>query len=133
MPDISRNFIFYGIINSNEQMKKLPATAIILLFTFCGYAQICKTVKPGMISADVLKVAGLPDSTTFLGTNKGTTDSLIIWHYGSQDALLIGGKVEKVMVDPKRESELSQKVLDGNLSPEDFERQLEELNQNSCK
>ena len=105
---------------------------VILIFATDIHAQICKTVKQGMNSAEVLKVAGLPDSTTFLGVDN-VTDTLIIWHYKNQDAVLSGNKVSKVIFDPKRENELSQKVLDGNMSPEEYEKLLEDLNQNSCK
>jgi hypothetical protein len=113
-------------------MKKLSLiVSLSLLFSAGAYCQLCKLAKVGMSSAELIKVVGLPDSTTFSGMNDA--DSLFTWHYGGQDAVLSGDKIQKLIMDPKKEGQLNQQVINGNLSPEDFEKQLEELNENSCK
>ncbi len=114
-------------------MKKYLTILLLIFFAREAHSQICKTVKHGMTPEDVIKIAGQPDSVVFIGVDKASADSLSMWHYGTQIAWFIGKKVDRVVVDEKKESELSKRVADGYLSPEDFEKQLEELNQNSCK
>ena len=103
-----------------------------MLFVLPSAAQnLCKDAKVGMSTEELTRKVGLPDSTTLLGVDN-VTDSLFLWHYGTQDAMVGGGKIIKLIMDPKKENDLNQKVLEGTLPPLDYEQQLEELRQNSC-
>ena len=113
-------------------MKKLLFVASITFICTSGAsAQLCKHAKVGMSSAELIKTVGQPDSVRFSGMNE--KDSLFTWHYGGQEAVFSKGHIQKLIMDPKKESQLNQQVIQGNMSPEDFEKQLEELNDNSCK
>src|SRR4051812_42642908 len=114
-------------------MKSILVTAIVGFFSVtAGYAQLCKHIKPGMSKAEVIKEMGKQDSIQTL-TGANGTDSIVIWYYGGQQAMLSNGIVDKVVADPGKENELSKQYMDGKLNTDDFEKQMEELNQNSCK
>src|SRR4051812_44074553 len=74
-----------------------------------AHAQLCKMVKPGMTQNEVIKIMGKPDSMSRLAADT-TNDSLFIWHYGSQDAVITGGKVDRIIADPKAENALSKQM-----------------------
>jgi hypothetical protein len=109
---------------------------LLLLLIVCAglsaNAQLCKNAKTGMGTDELIKAVGLPDSTKVLGT-ENVTDTMFVWFYGNQQAMIFHGKVERLIMDPKKESELARQVSEGSLKADDFERQIEELNENSCK
>jgi hypothetical protein len=117
------------------QINPMKNLLFVVVITICCSskvsAQLCKHAKVGMSSAELIHTVGKPDSISFSGTNE--KDSLFTWHYGGQDAVISQGYIQKLIMDPKKEGQLNQQVINGNLSPEDFEKQLEELNDNSCK
>jgi hypothetical protein len=114
-------------------MRELFLLAFIFLMSGICYGQnLCKLAKVGMSDKELIELIGKPDSTTLLGVDNGK-DSLFLWHYGPQDAMMGGGKVVKLIMDPKKETDLNRQMMEGKLPPLDYEQQMEELKQNSCE
>ncbi|HEX2549759.1 MAG TPA: hypothetical protein VHM20_08010, partial [Gammaproteobacteria bacterium] len=75
-------------------------------------AQLCKKARVGMTSNELIKAVGMPDSTQFLGTDTVVMDTISVWFYGKQQAIVSGGKVDRLIMDPMKETELARQVID---------------------
>jgi len=89
-------------------------------------AQPCKTIKPGMAKPEASKLIGDPESIVMLGVDNGT-DTLVLWNYDNQQVAFSGNKVDRVVADVKRESELAMEMSQGKISKKEFSKRLEKL------
>ncbi len=85
-----------------------------------------------MTKYTVLELIGPPEIQEISGMGDGT-DTLFYWKYGNQQLIFNGDKIETIKTDLKKEKELSVKLANGEIAPEDYFDLLEKINKEGCK
>jgi hypothetical protein len=124
-------------------MKTIVIILVFVLSIPLANAQPCKTVKPGMSKAEVLKVAGVPTEVDSLGSDKsadGRYGILMVWQYGdvtldgNQRVTFIGDRVEgDVIADGKKYDALIMAFQHGDFPKNELFERIKKLNEEACK
>ena len=112
-------------------MKTFALLTILILSVIIANAQPCKLVKPGMNKAQVQELVGEPTEISVLG--KDGDIELAVWHYGNQRISFRNELVDEVVADGKGYDELAMMLYNKQITTEEYQTRLNELNRVACE